>query len=78
MPTGALIGGYAPQKLNQLLLPPFDGEGTYIRNARFKLDVQKFIDEHPEEGVLMMMNSMYWNRRAGRQVFKADQNSDLI
>ena len=29
-PTGALIGGYAPQKLNHLLLPPFDGEGVAI------------------------------------------------
>lgn len=30
-PIGALIGGYAPQKLNHLLLPSFDGKGeTYI------------------------------------------------
>lgn len=28
--------------------------------AKFKLDVQKFIDEHPGEGVLMTMNSMYF------------------
>lgn len=33
-PIGALIGGYAPQKLNHLLLPSFDGEGEAYMVSR--------------------------------------------
>lgn len=39
-PTGALIGGYAPQKLNHLLLPSFDGEGVAYMVSRSGIVIQ--------------------------------------